>query len=216
MRGLGRRIRRDSTRARLAGVVCEVTLERSTSGRRQFREDRQNVTTWRVHIDDSRKNNVRRLCSHIRCFLYVVRSRGGAYYISRSRFDKSTVRDDNMIGGFEEVVTLYRLRHNYPFRDDASGFACRSVFATLQGARNFGHASKNALRNNPREPGLNAITIRKQPVKYRTACRATLLLSRSCIYSFKRSAQLYPLDITYIHHYQLLIVIDNSKQNLYT
>lgn len=66
-------------------------------------------------------------------------------------FDKSTVRDDNMIGGFEEVVTLYRLRRNYPFRDDASGFACYSVFATMQGARNFGHASKNALRNNPRE-----------------------------------------------------------------
>lgn len=54
-----------------------------------------------------------------------------------------------MIGGFEEVVTLYRLRRNYPFRDDASGFACRSVFATIAGCAEFRTREQKRLAKQP-------------------------------------------------------------------
>lgn len=117
--------------------------------RRQSREDRQNVTTCRIRRQSEERRQVGGFRRTSGAFFTRIAHR--SRITSAGWFDKSTVCDDNMIGGFEEVVTLYRLRRNYPFRDDASGFACRSVFATMQAARNFGHASKNALRNNPRE-----------------------------------------------------------------
>lgn len=98
-----------------------------------------------MRIDDSRKNVGSRTSG---AFFTRAPTRVYALVVTRitsaGRFDKSKVRDDNMIGGFEEVVTLYRLRRNYLFRDDASGFACRSVLAvlaTMRCTRNFGHAS---------------------------------------------------------------------------
>jgi len=98
-----------------------------------------NVTAWRVHVSTTVGGTSATLS------LSFFRTSGvfftrpphvhhphASLYWPVWLFDKSTVHDDNMIGGFEEVVTLYRLRRNYLFRDDASGFACRPASTTMR------------------------------------------------------------------------------------